>query len=226
MRRGALAIVATVLALGLLPVGASACSVTQKSDGTKLGPIPTAAIEWDLPHMTIADWTKDSDLIVAGAVVRVDEPRWNSANGKRWSPHDEGSEALVYQTFYVQVEEALKGTPKWEEPVAFRAWWNSASGAGPVRVGDMVVAFGQLSPGRYGSQGVYQPADAYWLTSEGNSLWIKQGRSYENQGIVKDQAERLVTLNELEARIREAGGPGKTVPTSETERPVLRVEWS
>jgi hypothetical protein len=83
MRRRMLAIVVTVLALGVLPVAASSCNPTEKSNGTKLGPIPTAAIEWDLPHMTVADWTKDSDLIVAGTVVKVDEPRWNSANGKR-----------------------------------------------------------------------------------------------------------------------------------------------
>jgi hypothetical protein len=215
MRRRTLAIIATVLALGVLPLAASACNQAEKSDGTKLGPIPTAAIEWDLPHMTIADWTRDSDLIVAGAVVKVDEPRWNSADGKRWSPHgwDDDSEALVYQTFYVGVEEALKGSPQWEGPVAFRAWWNSASGSGPVNVGDMVVAFGELSPGRYGAQGVYQPAEAYWLTSEGNSLWLKQGRAYENQGIVKDKVERLLTLDELESRVREAGGPGTTART-------------
>ena len=212
MRRRALAIVVTVLALGVLPTVASACNLAEKSDGTKLGPIPTAAIEWDLPHMTIADWTKDSALIVVGTVVKVDEPRWNSADGKRWTPHgwDDDSEALVYQTFYVQVEESLKGAPQWEEPVAFRAWWNTSSGAGPVDVGDMVVAFGQLSAGRFGMKGVFQPAEAYWLTAEGNSLWIRQGRAYENQGIVKDQAERLLTLDELATRVREAGGPGTT----------------
>ena len=45
MRRRALAIVVTVLALGVLPTVASACNLAEKSDGTKLGPIPTAAIE-------------------------------------------------------------------------------------------------------------------------------------------------------------------------------------
>ena len=201
---------AAALALGALLLAGVGCDRADKPGGTKLGPIPTAAIEWDLPHMTIADWTADSDLIVAGTVVKVDEPRWNSADGKRWSPHEDDSEALVYQTFYVQVETPFKGNPRWGTPVAFRAWWNSPTGLGPIAIGDMVVAFGSSAPGRYGNAGVFQPADAYWLTSEGNSLWIKRGQDYENQGIVKDQSERSLTLDELEARIREAGGPGTT----------------
>ena len=133
-------IVVAVLVLGVLLAAGFGCGrqSAASSEGSKLGPIPTALIEYDFPHMTIADWTKDSDLIVAGTVVKIDAPRWNSADGKRWSQHswDEDSEPLVYQTFYVQPEEILHGAPKWGTPVAFRAvWWNSPTGGGPVAGG-------------------------------------------------------------------------------------------
>jgi hypothetical protein len=73
----------------------------------------------------------------------------------------------------------------------------------------MVVAFGALDPGRYG--GVYQPVRAYWLTSDSNSLWLKQGTAYSNQGHLKDETERTLTLAKLEARIQEAITTAKTV---------------
>lgn len=82
---------AAMLVLGVLLTAGLACdSLTTSSNGSKLGPIPTAAIEYDLPRMTIADWTARSDLIVAGTVLKVDEPRWNSPDGKRWSQHSGG----------------------------------------------------------------------------------------------------------------------------------------
>ena len=162
-------IAAAVLGLFLLFAGALACGAgsTASSGEIDLGPLPTVFIEYDLPRMTIEDWTNASDLVVAGTVVKVDPPRWNSDDGKPWKPRGEDDPmAVVYQTFYVQPEETLKGAPQWGTPVAFRAvWWNSPSGGGPLSVGDLAVAFGQPDPEPQGG-GVDQPEDADRLISE------------------------------------------------------------
>ncbi len=220
-------VAAVVLGLFLLLAGGLGCSARPAavSGEIDLGPLPTVSIEYDLPHMTIEDWTNASDLVVAGTVVKVNPPRWNSDDGKSWKPRGENDPmAVVYQTFYVQPEEILKGAPQWGTPVAFRAvWWNSPSGGGPLSVGDLVAAFGQVDPERYGG-GEYQPADAYWLMSEKNSLWVKQGDDYVNQGILKDEAERTLTLDELKTRMREGGGP-TTLGMWDPARESIKVGW-
>lgn len=218
-----------VAALGLcaLLAGVLGCgSVAPRDSGEiDLGPLPTVAIEWDIPHMTIEDWTNASDLVVVGTVVKVDPPRWNSRDGKPWKPRGEDAPmAVVYQTFYVQPKETPRGAPKWGIPVAFRAvWWNSPSGGGPLAAGDLVVAFGQVDPELYGG-GAYQPADAYWLISGANSLWVKRDEGFVNQGIVKDRVEQVLTLGELKARIREGGGP-TTLAMWDPARESIKVGW-
>ena len=220
---------AAMLGLCALLAGALGCGSGNLGDSgvIDVGPLPTVSIEYDLPHMTIEDWTNASDLVVVGTVVKVDPPRWNSHDGKRWTPRGEkDAMAVVYQTFYVQPEETMRGAPRWGTPVAFRAvWWNSPTGGGPLSVGDMVVAFGHVAPEIYGG-GVYQPADAYWLMSERNSLWMKQGGSekYVNQGILKNQSERQLTLDELKDRIRQGGGP-TTLGMWDAARESIKVGW-
>ena len=194
------------------------------SDQVELGPMPSVLIEWDYPNMNIEHWTNASDLVVLGTVVQVDTPRWNSGDGRSWNPRRATQEAVVYQTFYVEPEETLRGAPQWGTPIAFRAvWWNSPTGGGRFTVGDRVMAFGYQSTELYGG-GVYQPADAYWLISGGNSLWVEEDGRYFNQGVVGDQDEMVLELDELKARIREGGGP-TTLGMWDPARVAVKAGW-
>jgi len=145
-------------------------------------------------------------------VTKIDQPRWNSADGKQWSPRNEESTPMVYETFYVEPSDVLKGTPKWGAPVAYRVWINTDWGAPSLAVGDRVVAFGEVFTSPAGSEAVYQPADAYWLTGDINGLWVEKDGRYQNQGHMTDEMERSLTLKGLEDRILSAIGVTTTVP--------------
>lgn len=201
MRLAAIALLLLVASVTLWGCGGPAAPA---SDPVDLGPIPTALVEWDVEHMTIADRTNDARIIVVGTVTEVDSPRWNTPKGSRPGFGNQAPDlAVVYQTFYVQPDDTLKGEPHWGEPVAFRTvWWSSSTGSGRVSVGDEVVAFGYLSDSLYGG-GTYRPAEAYWLLNE-YAVWVREGDTkwYVNSGPMKDQKETRLTLEELEARIR------------------------
>lgn len=178
------------------------------------------AATWDRDYLTVEKQTERSEIIVAGKVVQIDTPRWNGPEGKQWKPSLATQEAVVYTTFYVKPTAILKGEPKWSRDlVAFRltgVFPNAVSsqqlsttlttgyqGGSPPRlaVGDVVVAFGRLAPGRYGG-GVYDPAEAYWLTSAENSLWAGVDESnLVNQGVTKYPDERALSLDSLALKV-------------------------
>jgi hypothetical protein len=203
---------ALAVLVGLLMLVASSCALPDVST--------TVVVEWDRDHLTIEKTVEDSDIIAAGEIVKIDPPRWNSRDGEQWRPREEQTMAVLYTTFYVEPTALLKGTPEWGTPIAFRIQNGVVGGDADLSVGDRVVAFG-ASDGRYGPGGVYQPADAYWLTNGNNSVWIQEGGTgvYRNPGYTKDPAEASLSLEELEARIAaftsSAGGAG-TTPTPST----------
>lgn len=59
-----------------------------------------------------------------------------------------------------------------------------------------MVVFG-MAQQRYGPGGVYEPADAYWLTSENNSVGVEETGGYRNQGRAKDPGEASLSLEEF-----------------------------
>jgi hypothetical protein len=69
-----------------------------------------AFVGYDLAALTIAAQAKTSDIVVVGKVVSVDPARWNSPDGKSWSPPEEEASPIVYTTFYVEPVEILRGT--------------------------------------------------------------------------------------------------------------------
>jgi hypothetical protein len=187
--------VAALVLFGLVLLAASGC-----------GPYPypnvstTVVLEWDPDALTIEHQVEDSDIVVVGEIVKVDTPRWNSPDGKAWRPPEDQATAVFYTTFYIEPARLLKGTQKWGTPVAFRVMRGIAGGDVQLSVGDEVVAFG-ASDGRWGPGGVYQPAGAYWLTNENNSIWIAEAGLYRNQGYTKDPAEAALSLEALEDRV-------------------------
>jgi hypothetical protein len=191
-------VTAAVLFIGLLLV-AFGCSSQPNPDspGGQVTPRVTAAISWDPDFLTIERQVEISDVIVVGTIIKVDDTRWNSPDGKEWSPPEEESLPIVYETFYLEPTTVLKGTPRWGTPIAFRMTYNSLDGVASFSAGENVVAFGSAGQ-RYGPGGVYQPADAYWLTLENNSLWLEQAGVYRNQGHTKDPAEATMSLEALE----------------------------
>lgn len=215
-----------VLGLGLLLAVGLGCGpgTPAASEEVELGPLTTAAIEWDLPNMTIDHWANAAEVVVLGTVVKIDPPRWNTRDGRPARQGGDDPERIVYQTFYVEPSETLKGRPQWGTPIAFRGvFWNSPTGGGRFAVGDTVVAFGYLDPKLYGG-GVYQPAEAYWLISGQNSLWVKEDRNYVTQGTVGNRDEQSLDLDELKGRIREGGGP-TTLGMWDPARESMHLGW-
>jgi hypothetical protein len=202
---------ALAVLLGLLALVASGCALPDVST--------SVVNEWDPDHLTIEKHVEDSDIIAEGEIVKIDPPRWNSPDGEQWRPREEQTLAVLYTTFYVEPTAVLKGTPEWGTPIAFRIQNAVVGSDADLAVGDRVVAFG-ASDGRYGPGAVYQPAGAYWLTNDNNSIWIQEGRTgvYRNQGYTKDPAEASLSLEEFEARIAalpsSAGGAGTTTTHS------------
>jgi hypothetical protein len=164
---------------------------------------------WDENYLTVARQTQEADLIVVGEVVKVDTSMWNSPDGKQWTPDEKETLPIVYTTFYVKPTQVLKGEPKWGTPVPFRvtgtivapsADSQSTSSRLGLGVGDTIVAFGSIED-RYGTGGVYKPAEAYWLAMEENSIWTEQDGQFVNKGHTKDPAERSLPLATLESEI-------------------------
>ncbi|MBN1320264.1 MAG: hypothetical protein JXA87_05400 [Thermoleophilia bacterium] len=164
-------------------------------------------ISYDPAYLAIAAQAGASDIVVAGTVLREDPTRWNSADGKR-----SGEGALAYTTFYVEPVGMLQGTPAWGTPIAIRAIGGALEDGdsfrlngetAPMKVGDEVILFGTAAA-RWGEQAVYQPAEAYWLTADANSVWVKQGDRYVAQGYAETEDDGSLTLEELKAKLAEA----------------------
>ena len=215
---GVLAFFASLVFVCLAAAGCGSTPSAAGSDSPIAGPIPTAAVEWDPAKLTVISLAMDSDLVAAGTVVKVDEPRWNSADGKQWTPTGD-SFALVYETLYVQLDQTFKGAPRWGDPVAFRVWTNTTQGRPSLAVGDKVVAFGVANTKLYGPEGVYEPADAYWLTADNNSLWVEKEGTYVNQGHTRDADESSMTLADIQSRALEAQELTTTLPGQFQEPP-------
>lgn len=172
---------------------------------------------WDPDILTIANQTGLADVVVVGEVVKVDPARWNSPDGNEWKPSQETSIALVYTTFYVAPSEMLKGSPKWGPPVPFRilggvvdsksgtVYWSTTGEPTELKPGDQVVVFG-IDEQRYGKEGTYV-SPGYWLTSDANSLWIKTGSVFANQGKTKSADEQSIALATLVNRVQVAAAP-------------------
>ena len=167
-------------------------------------------ISYDPAYLTIAAQAEGSDIVVAGTVVREDPAKWNSADGTR-----SGEAALAYTTFYVEPAEMLQGTPAWGTPIAVRAIggfledgnsFRLNGETAPLNVGEEVILFGTAAA-RWGELAVYQPAEAYWLTADANSVWVKQGDRYVSKGHTEAEDDRSLTLEEFKARLAEAAAP-------------------
>lgn len=87
---------------------------------------------------------RHSDIVLVGKVVRVDPARWNSPDGKSWTPTDPLVAPLLFRTFYVEPTEVLKGTSAYGTPVPFMVLGGTeGERGGPVNVGDVVLVFGR-----------------------------------------------------------------------------------
>jgi hypothetical protein len=164
---------------------------------------------WDENYLTVERQTQESDLIVVGKIVQIDAGKWNSPDGKQWQPPEEQTLPIVYTTFYVEPTRVLKGEPRWGGPVAFRMTGviessnkgvESSSGNLTLGVGDTVVVFGVIED-RYGPGGVYEPADAYWVTMGENSIWAEKSGKVVNGGHTKDPAEASLSEASLVSEI-------------------------
>ena len=178
--------------LGLVVLAATGCLASF--------PVPTTTQEWDPDALTIEKQVGYSAIIAVGTIVKIDESRWNSPDGEEWRPREEETLPIFYTTFYVEPTELLKGTPEWDTPIAFRVTGRTTEGDLHLSEGDKVVVFG-ASDQRYGTGGVYEPADAYWLTMENNSAWVEEAGVYKNQGRTKDPAEAALSLQALKVRV-------------------------
>lgn len=168
---------------------------------------------YDPEALTLKNLVKQSDIVVVGEIVKVDPARWNNATNTEWTP-TQGTDnlPLVYTTFYVEPEQILEGTPKWGEPIAFRTVGGTVTGTDTpadrvetgnlsLGVGDRVFLLG-TSKQFYGSEPVYQPADAYWLTLDENGVWRLQDDQFVNQGFTKNANENKMRLKDIVAAIQ------------------------
>lgn len=214
----ALGLLLALLMAGCGASGAGSSGSTPASTGTAqtTSPPPTQFRQeaaYDPEALTLKNLVKQSDIVVVGKIVKVDPARWNNAANTEWTP-TQGTDnlPLVYTTFYVEPEQILKGTPKWGEPIAFRTVGGTATGMDtPVdrvetgnlslRVGDRIFLLG-TSKQFYGSEPVYQPADAYWLTLDENGVWALQDDEFVNQGFTKNANEKKMKLKDIVAAIQ------------------------
>lgn len=123
--------------------------------------------------------SKKASIVVYGTVTKVDPGRWNSRDGKRWTPPTESDLPVIYRTFYVEPIEILKGAPKWGTPVAFMVTGGTEGVvAGPVAVGDRVLVIGRdllAEGGLFGN--VFWKEDAYFAQHMEFSVFVeKAGR--------------------------------------------------
>lgn len=201
-RKRRLVFVGLFCALLITPTLLGACgATTPKNAGYFI------EISYDLAYLEIAAQAGNSDIVITGKVVRQDPSRWNTADGKR-----AGEESLAYTTYHLEPTEVLQGELAWGTPVAIRAIGGTlpdghsfrVNGASnPMKVDDEVIVFG-TTRARWGSEAVYVPAEAYWLTAEANSVWIKEADSYLAQGYVETEADRSLTLEEFKAELAAA----------------------
>jgi hypothetical protein len=161
-----------------------------------------------IDNLTVERFTHISDIIMVGEITQIDAPKWNGPGGTYTTYAEEDSPLpIVYTTFYVKPTQLLKGKPKWGSPVAFRMLGIvSPSDTGSpqpllaVGVGQTVVVFGQDDKKRYGG-GVYDPADAYWLTGGEDSVWGESAGEFINQGLTKQKDEKKLSLTSLKSKV-------------------------
>jgi hypothetical protein len=170
---------------------------------------------WPEGYTTISNQTQKSDVIVYGEVVKIDPGRWNSPDGRDWTPKDEMTVKLIYTTFYVKPVEMMKGKPKWGDPIAFRVSGGTVPGDDLIRasddfgsleglsVGDRVLVFGAELPGKYGDETSYTP-DGYWLVAETYSAFLEHDDAFKALGGATSPSEKGSTLAQMKASIEAA----------------------
>lgn len=99
------------------PVTPTSSAVTQV--GTEASPTSATPTTVDRVELYTADWAYEraslqylvdsSDVIVRGRVIENPVARWNSPDGKQWTPKDSTEGAQFYTTWIVQAEEVFKG---------------------------------------------------------------------------------------------------------------------
>lgn len=160
--------------------GASAFSLPAASsgDGYYVTQDATYWGEW----VRVENQVRRAEIIVHGVVTRIDPSRWNSPDGKPWSPDEGTAMPVAYTTFYVEPIAVLKGTSKWPSPIPFRFAGGTfgpdreqiaaagVEGLFNLKVGDKVILFG-VDEARYGKGAVYAPP-AYWVWADALSLFV------------------------------------------------------
>lgn len=169
-----------------------------------------------------ANAVKKADIVVFGTVTRVDPGRWNSPDGKPWTPPSESDIPSIYRTFYVEPIEILKGEPKWGTPVAFQVTGGTEGVVdGPVAVGDkvLVIGFDYEAHGSslYGQ--VYWKKDAYFPMHMEFSIFVEKDGRLQVLATEKNDEANVTDLSTLRAAIANASSGASARPSSPTTAP-------
>jgi len=155
-------------------VASTANSATMISDSTTTSERRTMTIEASVSKNAVMPeaQAKYSEIIVYGTVTSVAPGRWNSSDGKVWTPAKETDTPVIYGTFYVEPIQVLKGEPRFGTPVAFMIPGGTEGViGGPVAVGDRVIVFGRYMQQLYGD--VYWDREAYFPQSMEYSIYVE-----------------------------------------------------
>lgn len=122
---------------------------------------------------------KATDVVVMGEVIDGPRSRWNSSDGKQWTPRGAEEGPQFYTTWLIRVEESLKGPYEVGDTAAVHFYGGDVEFNGKLAhftgddypeglaTGDRVIAFG-TSRTRVG--GVIDPP-GYWLFAGGYGVF-------------------------------------------------------
>jgi len=138
----------------------------------------------------------NSELIVYGAVVKLDPARFNSPDGKPWRSTTEEDMSMIFETFYVQPEEVLKGSPRFGTPVAFMLMGGTEGiPSSRVKIGEKVLVFGHYNQGVLGN--VSWKSDAYWPWLGELGIYRPNGATLASHDSVSGGMELKVTMGQI-----------------------------
>ncbi len=214
-------LVATAFAAALLlPAG---CGYTGAEGVQQPGSVSRAEfVSYDPSYFTLAKMAETSDICIVGTVVGQDPARWNSPDGEQWTPDEEVTLPVVFTAYYVEPAETLLGSPAWGSPVVVLArggvlpdgsTYEVNDIVSPMKLGQEVILFGTAA----NYYGPFVPTNAYWLTVDNNSLWIKEGGSYVCRGHSEPLDNRSLTLDQFKGKLAAVAPPvTETVATTVT----------